>query len=109
MPATLIVEETFALHTLRLTEVEGPEPGRVFTLAKSGEAGRHPECDVPLPDGHVSRHHARFVLGQAGVWTVEDAGSANGTRVNEEEIEAATALTDGDLVRLSTVVLKVNL
>lgn len=41
--------------------------------------GRAKDCEVSIDDASVSRRHARLTIG--AVWTVEDLGSSNGTRV----------------------------
>ncbi|NUO48244.1 MAG: sigma 54-interacting transcriptional regulator [Polyangiaceae bacterium] len=41
--------------------------------------GRAKDCEVSIDDASVSRRHARLTFG--AVWTVEDLGSSNGTRV----------------------------
>jgi pSer/pThr/pTyr-binding forkhead associated (FHA) protein len=61
-------------------------------------AGRSPESDLVLSDGHPSRRHAQLSIADGQVW-VEDLGSANGTFVNGAEIRARTALAPGDRVR----------
>lgn len=61
-------------------------------------AGRNPESDLVLTDGHPSRRHAQLVVSEEKVW-VEDLGSANGTFVNGAEIKVRTALALGDRVR----------
>jgi len=43
--------------------------------------GRSPECTLQLPYGLVSRRHCRLHQ-EAGQWTMEDLGSANGVLVN---------------------------
>ncbi len=53
--------------------------------------GRASGNDVVLPEGGVSRRHARFFLEGAAVM-VEDAGSANGTFVDGERIEGPTPM-----------------
>src|SRR5262245_41925194 len=40
--------------------------------------GRHPGCDIRVPDETVSRRHAR-IISQRGGYFVEDLGSRNGT------------------------------
>jgi len=69
---------------------------RVLTLA-DGEhiAGRGEECAVVVDATTVSRRHARFIV-SAGVATLEDLGSTNGTFVNDVAIRSATRLRDGD-------------
>jgi sigma-B regulation protein RsbU (phosphoserine phosphatase) len=61
--------------------------------------GRSRESAVVLTDASVSRQHAR-VFQREGAWWVEDLGSKNGTKVNGRRIEAASALTPGDLIQL---------
>jgi sigma-54 dependent transcriptional regulator, acetoin dehydrogenase operon transcriptional activator AcoR len=53
---------------------------------------------IELADRWASQHHARVVRDGDG-WTVEDAGSKNGTRVNGERVERA-ALVDGDILEV---------
>jgi hypothetical protein len=61
--------------------------------------GREPSCDVVIPDGSVSRKHARLVR-RANGWAVIDQGSANGTfldshRVADAQIQAGQELRFG--------------
>ncbi|RKG54200.1 FHA domain-containing protein [Corallococcus sp. AB011P] len=56
------------------------EDGRRFTLGTRCLLGRHPACDVHIPDGRVSGEHAS--LHWAGAhWELRDLGSRNGTFV----------------------------
>jgi phosphoserine phosphatase RsbU/P len=66
--------------------------------------GRHPNCQLVLQSGVVSRHHAQ-VLENHGTYFIEDLRSRNGTYVNEQRIEDRTELQDGDEIRLCDVVL----
>ena len=59
--------------------------------------GRHPECDVWIDAGSVSRAHAEIVIAD-GRAAVEDRGSTNGTFVNGARIGSRHALVDGDVV-----------
>lgn len=59
--------------------------------------GRADDNDIVLSGDLVSRRHARFVRSRDGL-TVEDAGSRNGTKVNNTKIEARTRLQVGDIV-----------
>lgn len=56
--------------------------------------GRGADNGVRLDAFGVSRRHARLVQ-RAGRWQVEDLGSTNGTRVNDQRVERQ-ALADGD-------------
>jgi len=61
--------------------------------------GRHPECDIILDQGAVSRQHAQitFVDGQ---YVIEDLRSRNGTLVNGQLVQSPQALCDGDEVKI---------
>jgi len=58
--------------------------------------GRGEQCSVPIPDPHMSRVHAE-VLVVAGVATVRDLGSSNGTFVNGRRVQQQ-ALKNGDVI-----------
>jgi len=57
--------------------------------------GRHPDSEIMLDDITVSRRHAEVVRTEEG-YVVRDAGSLNGTYVNQRRIEAPAALQHGD-------------
>lgn len=63
--------------------------------------GRSPNCDLVLDDELVSRKHAVFRLTEKGV-EVEDLGSRNGVRVNGNKISSPTPLKHGDLTRIGS-------
>jgi DNA-binding winged helix-turn-helix (wHTH) protein len=65
--------------------------------------GRAPDAAVWIDAPGVSRHHARIRLEGAGA-TVEDLGSKNGTYLRGELVTAPSALSDGDQIRLGSVV-----
>lgn len=58
--------------------------------------GRHEECDLVSFDGSVSRRHCRIHAIDNG-FTVEDLKSANGTYLNGQRINVASA-TEHDVV-----------
>lgn len=64
--------------------------------------GRHPECDVQIDDGSVSRHHAQITKEQ-GNFYVQDLNSRNGTFLNNTAIQQATKLYDGSEIRICDV------
>jgi transcriptional regulator with GAF, ATPase, and Fis domain len=68
----------------------GPREGTQFVLAegKQNRIGRGLDCDVILADPLSSRVHA-IVLFDDGGWFVRDAGSRNGTYVNNQKIDEA--------------------
>ena len=61
--------------------------------------GRHPDCDIVLDAGAVSRQHAQISYVN-GEYVVEDLHSRNGTFVNGEQIQAPRMLQDGDRVKI---------
>ena len=84
---------------LALDRVGEPEATRRVDLSRFGAApscriviGRSPSCDVTLDDCvSVSRRHAELSL-RAGVWTLRDLRSRNGTWLGSHRVE--TALLD---------------
>jgi len=75
-------------------------------LGMATVVGRAPTCDVVVNDSSVSRRHAQLSV-DAGVCTVEDLGSRNGTYVNGQQIDRAQ-LNDGDRVVLGQFPLKLR-
>lgn len=74
----------------------GPQAGDRFSLAaRVTRLGRHPDSEISLDDITVSRRHAEVERGADGHYEVRDAGSLNGTYVNQQRIERAT-LAHGD-------------
>ena len=85
-------------HALLVVQ-KGPGAGSRFLLDQDEvTAGRHPQSAIFLDDVTVSRSHAIFRRTAAG-YTVEDAGSLNGTYVNRNRIEKVD-LNDGDEVQV---------
>ena len=80
---------------INLVDVAGIDIGRGAerSFQRTGDRLR-----IELPDRWASQVHARVARDGEG-WTVEDAGSKNGTRVNGERIERAE-LDDGDVLEI---------
>lgn len=77
-----------------------------YRIAGAARVGRSPQSDVHLPDPSVSRNHALFDV-QNGALVIHDAGSTNGTYVNEERIDTAV-LKPGDVVAFGKAALRVE-
>jgi hypothetical protein len=91
------------------TEVPGPMPAWAHLIDRSGTMvhditdnrviiGRAVEVDIRVPHDRVSRRHAS-IYRSAGVTSIVDLGSANGTSVNGTRISTrGTQITPGDIV-----------
>ena len=73
----------------------GSQAGQAFALTDEvTRLGRHPDSEIMLDDITVSRRHAE-VLRRGEHYVVRDAGSLNGTYVNQERVDE-TQLKHGD-------------
>jgi pSer/pThr/pTyr-binding forkhead associated (FHA) protein len=63
--------------------------------------GRGEDCDLPIPDNVLSRHHAKLEQKWGGI-VVSDLGSKNRTFVNNEAVQEKL-LRDGDRIMLGTI------
>lgn len=97
-----------AAGTPMLTVVSGPDSGKSFKITtdivKLGRSGGEEieELDrFTLRDSakQVSRNHAE-ILRKNGAFYVKDAGSTNGTFLNDKKVNEAAALKSGDTIRL---------
>ncbi|MFM8563332.1 MAG: FHA domain-containing protein [Acidimicrobiia bacterium] len=77
----------------------GPQAGERFVLTTAlTKLGRHPESDISLDDISVSRRHAEIAR-QGDEYVLRDAGSLNGTYVNQKPVESAV-LQQGDEIQI---------
>jgi len=88
-----------------LTVVEGASPGKEHFFEDTITIGRVEGCGIILVEPGISREHARVVNDQ-GVYILEDLKSANGTRLNGEQISEGEVLRDGDYITLSGTTLQ---
>ena len=87
-----------------LRAIRGLNPGQLFPLEREcAVLGRHPDCDIVLEVGAVSRQHARILRIGPGFF-VEDLHSRNGTFVNDEAVRGRRKLSEGDQVRICDLV-----
>lgn len=82
--------------------------GTRYALIGEQTLGRSEDADITIAHPKISRKHACFRLAGQQL-TVEDLGSANGTRVNRRRIEGAVVLGDGDVLSFDVVDLTVAL
>ncbi len=88
--ATLIIAESLSLPV-----------GRRFDLSENGvRLGRSTESDVIVPDGIISRNHAKLVL-EGSTYRIYDEGSRFGTCVNGRKVDKnGVLLKDGDEISI---------
>lgn len=67
--------------------------------------GRDVEDGLRIDSPTVSRRHARIVVSETGA-TLEDLDSKNGTFIRDEPVRRPAALSDGDDIRVGSVVLR---
>ncbi len=79
-----------------LRTVQGSTPGQLIPLEGTiFVLGRHPECDIVLESGAVSRQHAKIVQYE-GRFFLEDLHSRNGTFLNGKLITQPASLKEND-------------
>jgi hypothetical protein len=78
--------------------VSKSQPDERYDLKGTVNIGRSQDNQIILKDVTVSRHHA-WIKAEGEAFLVFDVGSANGTFVNGERVEAPRELQSGDTVR----------
>lgn len=79
---------------------------RAIPLAEGENViGRDAEVAVRLDWPSVSRRHACVRVAEGGMATLEDLGSRNGTYLRGERVATLRALTDGDEIRVASIVI----
>ncbi len=93
-----------------LLEIQtGELSGKRFEIKSGGiKLGRASTSDVCIPDAELSRAHCIFEpSGEDGI-RLTDLASANGTRVNGEDIGVKTVdVKAGDIIEVGTTVIKI--
>jgi len=83
-------------------------PVKSYTFNKDTVlVGRTPEADIFLDNPGVSREHLKLEMTSRGFYAVEDLGSANGTFLNDQQIQREY-LMNNDVVRIGKFSLWVN-
>jgi ABC-type multidrug transport system ATPase subunit len=88
-------------------EIRRGDDVRTYALGRETTAiGRAADNDLVLADALVSRHHAKLES-SGNEYRLVDLGSANGTRVNDTEVEPRVPhpLAQGDTIRIGTFTL----
>lgn len=75
------------------------QPGTRFNLERQTYIGRGPTNTIQIPDSFVSSEHTHIWF-EHGKWFVQDAGSTNGTFVNNQPAYNPIETKPGDIVRV---------
>lgn len=78
-----------------------------LTIAGPIVIGRAPGADIVIPTDYVSARHARFSLNGKNL-AVEDLNSTNGTLLNGHPVKTLTACSEGDIVTIGNVDIKIG-
>lgn len=93
--------------TISLSLADGTPFVRNFSQPEIS-LGRDPTCDIHLPDETVSARHARLIH-HHGQWWIEDLGSTNGTRLNNDRLSTPAVVTSGDQIECGRASLTIGL
>ena len=77
-------------------------PGTSFDLMPQTTIGRGPTSTIQLTDNFISGEHTRLWF-RNGLWYVQDAGSTNGTYVNNQLAREAVAARFGDIIQVGFI------
>ncbi len=82
----------------------GPDPNYLFRLERDlVNVGRDLANDIVIHDSQVSRYHFRLTL-RGQHYELEDLGSSNGTRLNQQPVSGRVALGDGDIISIGDAI-----
>ena len=104
--AALAARKTPSL-SLQLNNGEDAPVQRFFNQSEI-LLGRDSHCDLTLNDETVSVRHARLSF-HHGQWWLEDLGSTNGTRLNNEKVSIPTVVIGGDQIACGNTHLTLDL
>jgi hypothetical protein len=82
-------------------------PGTPFDLKAQTNIGRGPTNTIQIPDNFVSAEHTRLWFRNGG-WYVQDAGSRDGTYVNDQPAHEAIPAKVGDIIRVGYIQFKLT-
>ena len=82
-------------------------PGTSFDLESQTNIGRGPTNVIQIPDSFISAEHTRLWF-RNGTWYVQDAGSVNGTFVNNQPAREALPAKPGDIIRVGYIQFKLT-
>ncbi len=77
-------------------------PGTNFDLNPQTTIGRAPTNTIQISESFVSTEHTRLWF-RNGVWYVQDAGSTNGTFLNNQPARDALTARVGDIIQVGFI------
>ncbi|MGB0453894.1 MAG: diguanylate cyclase [Bacteriovoracaceae bacterium] len=90
-----------------LLVVGGDLNGTLFDLElEKVSVGRTANNTIPLEFAGISRNHFELIKGSEESYCLQDAGSKNGTYLNNKKIEGIASLEKGDLIKVGSLTLK---
>lgn len=99
-------ENEAAKKPAALLVVGGDLNGTLFDMKENEvTAGRNPDNTIPLEFNGISRYHFK-ITHEDETYFVEDAGSKNGTFLNNKKVEGRAELHRGDTIKIGSVALK---
>ncbi len=78
------------------------KPGASYDLLPQTTIGRGPTSDILLSESFISGEHTRMWY-RNGTWYVQDAGSTNGTYLNNQPARDALPARTGDIVQVGYI------
>jgi pSer/pThr/pTyr-binding forkhead associated (FHA) protein len=81
---------------------------RVAVFTGENVIGREGDGVIAVSSPTVSRRHARLTIDDRGA-TLEDLRSKNGTFINDQPLASPVPVSDGDIVRIGSIVLTFRL
>ena len=96
-PSRAAIGSAAGVATLEV--IRGPNAGARYILEAETTLGRNPDSGIFLDDVSVSRRHATIVMLPPRLFVVTDAGSLNGTYVNDDRVDQAP-LHHGDILQI---------
>jgi pSer/pThr/pTyr-binding forkhead associated (FHA) protein len=95
----------------RITAIRLSGPGGDLEVKEPGEyvLGRAKDAALRVDHPTISRRHALVVLSADGEAFLDDAGGANGTRLNGLLVQKRSRISDGDRISIGAVELTVRL
>ncbi len=90
-----------------LLVVGGPINGTIFDLSPGETScGRSAQNTIPLEFQGISRAHFVVHSNDGYNFVVNDAGSKNGTYLNNKKLEGPTPLRKGDIIKVGSIALR---